>query len=306
MDGNDPKWQAKRNIFTGNTDKKSEANCKGRYENNDELKYSLRSVEKYAQWIRKIFIVTDNQIPDWLDITNPKIQIIDHKDILPEVALPCFNSNVIESCLYKISGLSEYFLYANDDMFFSNNVQPCFFFKNDGFPIVRLKRRIFGKLHYWIKFLACKKPGSYRAAIYKAACLVEKKFGKYYACLPHHNIDAYKKADFEEAVENIFSEEAKKSLHNHLRTREDLQRTIVLYCALAIGHGHLQYVGRKESMRISAHKADFTKFLRYKPKLLCLNDGQRVTDNDREKIKPFLEKLFPEKSSFEKRPDIKA
>ena len=86
VDGNDPKWQAKRNAFIGNTQKTSAVNCEGRYANNDELKYSLRSIELYAPWIRKIFIVTDNQTPQWLDTSNPKIKIIDHKEIMPHKA----------------------------------------------------------------------------------------------------------------------------------------------------------------------------------------------------------------------------
>ena len=76
VDGNDPKWQAKRNRFIGNIVENSSVNCKGRYSNNDELKYSLRSIELYIPWIRNIFIVTDNQIPEWLDTSNPKIRII--------------------------------------------------------------------------------------------------------------------------------------------------------------------------------------------------------------------------------------
>mgnify|MGYP003289841632 FL=1 len=59
VDGNDPIWRAKRNAFIGETENSSSTNCEGRYANNDELKYSLRSVELYAPWIRKIFIITD-------------------------------------------------------------------------------------------------------------------------------------------------------------------------------------------------------------------------------------------------------
>ena len=82
VNGNDPKWQAKRDACigrpTGNL-----VNCKGRYADSGELKYSLRSVEKYAPWIRKIFIVTDDQKPEWLNTSNPKIQVVDHKEIMP-------------------------------------------------------------------------------------------------------------------------------------------------------------------------------------------------------------------------------
>jgi len=90
VNGNDPEWQAKHNAFVGKTAETSPIDCKGRYADNDELRYSLRSVEMYAPWIRKIFIVTDNQVPEWLDTSNPQIRIVDHVEIMPEECLPCF------------------------------------------------------------------------------------------------------------------------------------------------------------------------------------------------------------------------
>ena len=301
VDGNDPQWQEKRNAFIGKIIENTETNCKGRYANNDELKYSLRSAEKYAPWIRNIFIVTDNQTPSWLDATNPKIKIIDHTEIMPEICLPCFNSSVIEYFLYKIPDLSEHFLYANDDMFFNANVAPDFFFKKDGFPIVRLKKYLFEKIIYQFRTLLKKKPGQYRQKIANANSLVKKKFGKNFSGLPHHCIDSYKKSDYRQAVENVFVEEVEKSLDSRMRKAGDFHRSALSYYALAIGHGHLKYAGGQESKRISAHKADFMEQLfRYQPKLFCLNDSQRVKDEDRERIVPFLEKLFPKKSAFEK------
>ena len=134
VDGNDPQWKAKHNACIGRTEEQSAVNCDGRYADNDELKYSLRSAEKYAPWIHRIFIVTDNQIPIWLNTSNEKIRIVDHQDIMPKVCLPCFNSALIEHFLYKIPGLSEHFLYGNDDMFFNKPVTPSDFFASDGFP----------------------------------------------------------------------------------------------------------------------------------------------------------------------------
>ncbi len=109
LDGNDANWQTKRNSFMSVLEKDTlknnpnDALCEGRYANNDELKYSLRSIEKYAPWIRKIFIVTDGQIPSWLNTSNSKIQIIDHSDIIPQDFLPCFNSGTIEYFIHKIT-----------------------------------------------------------------------------------------------------------------------------------------------------------------------------------------------------------
>jgi len=300
VDGNDLEWQAKRRLFFGNTEENTETNCKGRYVNNDELKYSLRSVEKHAPWIRKIFIITDNQTPEWIDVTNPKIKIVDHKDIMPEACLPCFNSFVIEYFLYKIPDLSERFLCANDDMFINADVLPDFFFANDGFPVVRLKNYLFETLIYHIRFLIGKKPGQYRRAIMDSAILVKKKFGKYYSGLPHHNMDAYIKSDYQKAMEEVFRKQVENCLSHHVRSVGDLFRSAVSYYVLAIERGHLKIVTNRETMRIPVHKPDFMKLLhRFQPKLFCLNDCQRTKDADRERIRPFLEKLFSEKSTFE-------
>lgn len=302
VDGSDPIWLKKKNEFLGiETEINSEQNCKGRYADNNELKYSLRSVSKNIPWIRKIFIVTDNQVPDWLDTKNSQIEIIDHKDILPSEALPCFNASVIEYFLHKIPDLSEHFIYANDDLFFYSPLDPSFFFAEDKYPIVRLKRKFLGKWHYRVKFLRKKGPGQYRRMIHDAATLVEEKTTKYYSGLPHHNVDAYVKSDYRLVMEDIFSDAVEKSLSHHIRTVGDFHRSAVLYYALSIGHGHIRYVNRKETLRIFVYKPDFMKVLmKYQPKLFCLNDSQRVNDSDRERIEPFLKKLFPDKSVFEK------
>ncbi len=301
VDGSDPQWLRKKQLFTGAPNDNSEMNSVARYADNDELKYSLRSVEKYVPWIRKIFIVTDSQVPPWLNTEHPKIKIIDHKDIIPAEVLPVFNSSVIEYYLYKIPGLMEHFLFSNDDMFFNASLSPDFFFLGD-YPIVRLKRKPLGKWHYRIKDWLGKHQGQYRNMVHHGALTVEKIFGRYYPGVPHHNIDGYRKWDYQKAVEEIFSDQVRKSQTSRVRTYGDVHRSAFSYYALAIGHAHLRYVGRRESMRILIYRYDdFMKYLKkYRPKLFCLNDDEHGTAEHREKIVPFLEKMFPDKSAFEK------
>lgn len=301
VDGDDPKWSKKKEQFTGKLTDRSEGNNKGRYMNNDELKYSLRSAEKYVPWVRRIYIVTDDQCPEWLQRDHPKIRIIDHREILPEEALPCFNSSVIEYFLYKIPGLAEHFLFANDDMFFNKALSPDYFFDKEGIPFVRLKKQLLGKWHYLVKRLYRRRLGQYISMVLDGASLVEQKFGKYYSGIPHHNVDAYVKSDYKDAVERIFRDQAQKSLSSHIRMYGDLHRSAFSYYALATGKGRLKYVGRKESHRLRVYRSNYERRLnKYQPDLFCLNDNQRVKDEDRERIKPFLEGLFPEKSTFEK------
>lgn len=302
VDGSDPQWLAKKNTFLGiKSDLNTEATTKARSADNGELKYSLRSMEKNAPWVRKIFIVTDEQTPEWLALDNGKVEVVDIRQLIPEVSLPCYNSVIIEHFLWKIPGLSEHFIYANDDMFFGRPVAPEFFFTPEGLPIVRLQRAFMGKWNNEIKKALSIPTNIYRKTIHRAARLIEKKFGRYYSATPHHNIDAYLKSDYRKVVEEDFKEEIAATITHHVRSDKDIQRIIYLYYALAVKRGVLRLVGRGESCRIRLHKPDYMYFIRkYSPYLFCLNDSHRATDEDRDRVVPFLEGLFPDKSSFEK------
>lgn len=301
VNGNDPQWLAKRNACIGRTVKKSAVNCDGRYADHDELKYSLRSIEKYAPWIHRIFIVTDNQIPTWLNTSSPKVRIVDHKEIMPPQSLPCFNSNLIEHFLYKIPELSECFIYANDDMFINKPVTPEAFFATDGLPIIRFNRRLFRKWTLLFKEKIMKKPlSNYVRAIRNSAELVEKRYGIYYGGKTHHNIDAYRKSDYQHTGE-IFRNEIEATLTNHVRSANDIQRNIYSYVPLANKRAHLHYVTQKTSFRLHIqNKSHYKKLEQYNPLLFCMNDSEYAEESDRIMAKNFLEKRFPEKSQFEK------
>lgn len=302
VDGNDPVWQAKHNAFIGKTEESSPINCKGRYANNDELKYSLRSVEMYAPWIRKIFIVTDNQVPEWLDISNTKVKIIDHKDIMPAESLPCFNSALIEHFLYKIPGLAEHFLLANDDMYLNKAVTVDDFFTKEGFPIIRLGRRLFRKFRWFWRVNVRKKPlKNYSFTIARASQLVDDKYGVYYTGMPHHNIDSYLKSDMQRVVEDYFRDEFVANNKNRMRSNDDIQRILFSYTALALKRGKLRYVTRKESMHVEIQKErHYRRLEKFRPMFFCMNDSEYAKDEDRKTAKEYLERRFPDKSEFEK------
>ena len=106
-----------------------------RYVQFDELKYALRSVNQFAPWFHHIFVVTNNQRPKWL-IDHPKISVVDHKEIIPKDLQPVFSSICIEMYLDRIPGLSEHFVYSNDDMMLNRPLMPSDFFDAQGNPIV--------------------------------------------------------------------------------------------------------------------------------------------------------------------------
>ena len=137
VDGSDPAWQARKAAALGtNTwlDGASRlATNDSRYASRDELRYSLRSLHCFAPWIRHIFLVTDDQVPAWLDTGDPRITVVSHKEIFGDTGtLPTFNSQAIESRLHRIPGLSEHFLYLNDDVFLGRPVGPDMFFTPGG------------------------------------------------------------------------------------------------------------------------------------------------------------------------------
>lgn len=301
-DGSDQEWIAKKNRFLGKeVDSNTEATTKARNADNGELKFSLRSVERNAPWIHNIYVVTDKQRPAWLNLEHEKIHLIDIRQLLPAEALPCYNSVIIEHYLWKIPGLAEHFLYANDDMFIYKPVTPYFFFTTDGLPIVRLQRVLTGKWGINLRRLLHINNNIYRKTIDRAARLVEQQYGRYIASAPHHNIDAYLKSDYQKASSEVYAEAIKETLLHHIRSEKDIQRILYLYHALSVKRGVLRYVGRRESCRIRVRKPDFMHFIkRYDPVLFCLNDSHHASDEDRERVEPFLNELFPNPSSFEK------
>jgi hypothetical protein len=133
VDGSDKNWIAKKDKYVSLASNNTIDASNSRYRDWEFLKYWFRSVEKYANWVNKIYFITDNQIPAWLNTNNKKIVIINHEDILPSDALPTFNSNAIEMGIENIKNLSEKFVYFNDDMFINDYVDKSDFFVN-GLP----------------------------------------------------------------------------------------------------------------------------------------------------------------------------
>lgn len=135
VDGSDPAWQEKFNTMmstrTGEPILAKTANA-ARFTTHDELRFVLRSLHYYAPYVRRIHIVTDAQCPEWLDVSHPKINLVDHKDIIDPQYLPNFNSDAIESCLWKIPGLSERFIYLNDDMLLMAPTSRLTFYTSNG------------------------------------------------------------------------------------------------------------------------------------------------------------------------------
>jgi hypothetical protein len=133
IDNGDKIWQEQYEYYSKRISNKTLglfAKDMARFENHDELKYALKSVKYYLPWVRNIFLVTDNQIPNYL--LDENVIVIKHNNIIDNKYLPTFNSHVIEAHLHKIPDLSENFIYFNDDVFAARKLpQSHFFQEND-------------------------------------------------------------------------------------------------------------------------------------------------------------------------------
>jgi hypothetical protein len=132
VDGSDSNWAALRDHYLAiQKTKGAEEHTQNRFADNGELRYSLRSVWKHAPFFNHIYIVTMNQTPAWL-LPHPQISIIDHTEIFEDKNnLPTFNSHALESNLHRIPGLSEHFIYFNDDVFLGRETRPEDFFTQE-------------------------------------------------------------------------------------------------------------------------------------------------------------------------------
>lgn len=130
VDGSDPAWSERMHRHRGTTpDVRADSE---RFRQMEELRYSLRSLDMYAPWVRRVFIVTDDQRP-WFVTPDERLTIVDHREIADDLdRLPTYNSDVISSWMHRIPDLSEHFLFLNDDMFFGRDVQPGHFFTPAG------------------------------------------------------------------------------------------------------------------------------------------------------------------------------
>lgn len=135
VDSSDPSWQKRKNKRRNIPNTDDSRRFGDGAITNIEIETAVRSILRCAPWCRYIWIVTDRQTPLFIDELTKweslKVRIVDHTEFIPADEIPTFNSHTIEKYLHNIPGLSEKFIYGNDDFAFTSSVKPEHFFKND-------------------------------------------------------------------------------------------------------------------------------------------------------------------------------
>ncbi|MEV4329382.1 stealth family protein [Streptomyces sp. NPDC049597] len=301
VDGADPAWLRRRAEFSGEGYHAEAANA-ARYLSRDELRYSLRSLHMYAPWVRTVYLVTDDQTPDWLDTEVPGLKVVSHKDIFrsPHL-LPTFNSHAIESQLHHIEGLSEHFLYFNDDVMLGSEVTPQDFFFSSGltkfFPssaLVPLGERTVDD-------------PPVAAAGKNNRRLIEERYGAVLVQKMKHMPHPLRRSVLTE-IESEFDADYRHTEASRFRSIDDIS------IASSLHHYYAFHTQRAVPSQLPYAYLDLThpwtetrlgRLLANRDKtVFCVNDTvsteQDVTEQ-KDLITPFLEAYFPVPSPFEKK-----
>jgi hypothetical protein len=301
VDGNSIEYQraraaqAKRHVVGEGDDSAA------RFRQIDELKYALRSVYMFAPWVRNIYIATDSPVPEWLG-EHPRVRVVRSEEFFSDLSmLPTHNSQAVESQLHHIDGLSEHFLYSNDDMFFGRPVAPSMFFSPGSVTkFIEADTRI-GLGHNNID-----RSGFENAARVNRR-LLQQRFGRVLTRHLEHTAAPLRRSVLFE-MEHEFADEFAATAGSPFRAKENISVTNSLY------HYYSLMTGRaivQENAKVSyvdttmvSGLASLSEVLKKRAfDFFCLNDGSfpEVTDEERTAtVTDFLERYYPFPAPWEK------
>lgn len=258
------------------------------------LKYVMRGIDTYMPFIDRIHLVVmmDSQVPEW--VNRDKVNIVYHEDIIPKNLLPLFNSASIEMFIHKIPGLSEEFIYFNDDFFPTNSLEYHDFFDGNG------------NIYNEMKDTGLRDGYYLRSTIFStqlAAAISGKEIEENYWMVPQHTMAPMIRSSQEyvfKQLENILIASVSK-----FRTSQNTHQylfTNYLYFNNKVIERGLPF---KMLFTVSTTIDEVeTTFFDENIKTLCLNDWgdfEGMTyDESRDALSVIMEKKYPNKSQYEK------
>ena len=316
VDGADPDWLEQKRLLRqklfGDAGAPGDADNAARFQDNDELRYALRSLARYAPWIRSVHLVTADQKPLWLNTKT--VTLVNHRDIFPEnVPLPVFSGRPIEFCAHRVPNLAEHFVYFNDDVMLGRPVCPEDFFLPDGTPLLWVVKR--GKKSMEKILSRMNGPASRGSVVARAHAMIRERYG---VTLPY-SISHFPKAMTRAsafALWDAFPREIAATLASPFRSPSDIA-VFILYplFALAEGLGRARVINGLSQVldivsgRGMAHmgaslgdgnaRGKMRAIRRLRPRTFCLNDAPGASEHDRRELRDFLAAMFPEPCKYE-------
>jgi hypothetical protein len=300
VDDSDQAWRALRAaVDPDRPGLAADALDAARTRDRDEFRHSLRSLAMYAGWIRHVWIVTDGQVPAWLDVDHPRISVVTHREIFADPsALPVFNSHAIESQLHHIDGLAEHFLYLNDDFFFGRPVRPELFFHGNGLP-----KMMSSTIAIDLDLDTDERNGAMLAARQSRAWM-ERTFDRTITHRMQHVPHAHRKSVIAE-LESLIPEEFARIARSRFRHRDDLSIPSELahhyaYATRRAVTGGLAYQYVDADSPLSAEHLRALLDSR-QVDCFCVNDvGGNASPGADSQLRRFLAEYFPLASPFER------
>lgn len=317
VDSADPEWQQKKQAYSGKKVVNS-SNGAERFRDYGTLRYLLRSIDMYAKWVHHIYLVTDNQRPRWLDDKSDRLTVIDHQDIIPNKALPTFNSSAIELCLDNIPGLSEHFVYFNDDFLINRQVTPNDFFKNGLSCDYRIYSRLIPNsdfdhillndtacINRWLQGKTKTLKGMFtqsyglRGNIKNILQLILNG-GKVSHYALYHNAYSLTKTEFRQ-VKTLWNSIIEHTIMQQFRTKDDVNIYLLRYYRLELGKFSPRTPNFDAYYTLNDMQSLTNELDKPKHYLICVNDANTIDyANKKSSLVKTLNKKFSEQSSFER------
>lgn len=320
VDMNDPQWKKDFERVSGINRTDSYNTGMERFRDYGFLKYWFRGVDKFTPWVNKIHFVTCGQKPDWLDPSHPKLNLVDHKDIIPKEFLPTFNSGVIERYIHRIPGLSRHFVYFNDDFYLLRPTPKERFFRN-GLPCdiavfqynpswspyyVMLKNNIRIINSRFDKREVLKRDhDKWFTDEYGDKTRTNRFYqflNKFITLRVHHNAQPYLKDSFDEAWDYA-GKELTETSNNRFRNKTDYTHELFRTWQICRGnfHPYNTYKDTKMFPLMVKPKQAIRAIRNQEYSLVCLNDNKNIRNYDQlmSEIRDAFESILPDRSSFE-------
>ena len=294
VDYDDPDWRRLYDAAMADGEEPADRDRSGaaRFLSRRELMYSLRSVEENLPWVRTIHVLTNCAKPAWLG-DRPDIRWIDHSEVMAERHLPTFNSHAIESCLHRIEGLSEHFVYLNDDMFINERMRKRDVFTPSGQSVLNLED------YGMVGGRAAVGDPDYLNAARNGAALMRDRFGPYPTQLHRHAPYALRRGLLDD-MERTWPEAFERTRAARFRSITDISATSFLHHHYAFHMGaavRCDYPSAlvKPTTRRFARKLDRIASGRTDHRTVCVNDGVGSVGNTAwdDAVRSFLERRFP-------------
>jgi hypothetical protein len=298
VDGADPAWLERKNaaLVACGLEPEDAGAAAERFRDNGELRYSLRSVERFAPWARNIYLVTDQQVPSWLDTTNDRITIVDHAELFAGTGrLPSFNSHAIGARLHHIEGLSEHYIHFNDDFFLGRPTMPSLFFQGNGASRFFLSRSTLG-------FHDEGDAQPHERARRNVVDLIEEDFGRSPTRAFFHTPITQRRSVMQE-LEVRYPTVFATTWSSQFRSGEDFEINSWLhhyygYLSGSAVPGAIRYdyfdvadPAALRRMRRLLRTRDFDAF--------CINDNPEATDEQGRRVARWMQRYFPDPAAWE-------